>query len=35
MPDEEHNIRNRVQQFVEEELNPISQQVETSGEIPE
>jgi alkylation response protein AidB-like acyl-CoA dehydrogenase len=35
MPDEEHNIRNRVKQFVEEELNPISQQVETSGEIPE
>ena len=34
MPDEEHNIRNRVKQFVAEELNPISQQVETSGEIP-
>jgi acyl-CoA dehydrogenase len=34
MPGEEHNIRNRVKQFVAEELNPISQQVETSGEIP-
>jgi len=33
--DEEHNIRNRVKQFVEEELNPISLQVEASGEIPE
>ena len=35
MPDEEHNIRNRVKQFVAEELNPISLQVETSGEIPQ
>jgi acyl-CoA dehydrogenase len=35
MPDEEHEIRNRVIQFVEEELNPISLQVETSGEIPQ
>jgi len=34
MPGEEHNIRNRVKQFVAEELNHISQQVETSGEIP-
>ena len=34
MPDEEHEIRNRVIQFVEEELNPISLQVEASGEIP-
>ncbi len=34
MPDEDHNIRSRVKQFVAEELNPISQQVETSGEIP-
>ena len=28
-------LRDRVRQFVEEELNPISLQVETSGEIPE
>jgi len=35
MPDEEREIRNRVIQFVEEELNPISLQVETSGEIPQ
>ena len=35
MPDEEHNIRNSVKQFVAEELNPISLQVETSGEIPQ
>ena len=35
MPGEEHEIRNRVKQFVEEELNPISLQVETSGEIPQ
>jgi acyl-CoA dehydrogenase len=34
MPDEEREIRNRVIQFVEEELNPISLQVEASGEIP-
>jgi len=34
MPGEEHEIRNRVKQFVAEELNPISLQVETSGEIP-
>jgi acyl-CoA dehydrogenase len=33
--DEEHNIRNRIKQFVEEELNPISLQVEASSEIPE
>ncbi|MGB9437753.1 MAG: acyl-CoA dehydrogenase family protein [Desulfobacterales bacterium] len=35
MPGAEHEIRNRVKQFVEEELNPISLQVETSGEIPQ
>jgi acyl-CoA dehydrogenase len=35
MPGAEHEIRNRVIQFVEEELNPISLQVETSGEIPQ
>jgi acyl-CoA dehydrogenase len=28
-------MRDRVRQFVEEELNPISLQVETSGEIPQ
>ena len=27
-------MRNRVKQFVAEELNPISLQVETTGEIP-
>ena len=32
--DEEQKMRTRVKQFVEEELNPISLQVETSGEIP-
>jgi len=31
---EELVLRDRVKQFVEEELNPISLQVETSGEIP-
>ena len=35
MPDEEHNIRNRVKQFVAQELDPISLQVEASGEIPQ
>ncbi len=34
IPEEERKIRIRVKQFVEEELNPISQQVETTGEIP-
>jgi len=35
IPNEELVLRDRVKQFVEEELNPISLQVETSGEIPE
>ena len=35
MPGEEHEIRNRVKQFVAEELDPISMQVEASGEIPQ
>ncbi len=34
IPDEEHKIRNRVKQFVAEELNPISLQVEKEGRIP-
>ena len=34
IPEEERKIRIRVKKFVEEELNPISQQVETTGEIP-
>ena len=33
--DKELEYCNRIKQFVEEELNPISLQVETSGEIPE
>jgi len=35
IPAEQLVMRDRVKQFVEEELNPISLQVETSGEIPE
>lgn len=35
IPKEELVLRDRVRRFVEEELNPISLQVETSGEIPE
>jgi len=35
IPNAELVLRDRVKQFVEEELNPISLQVETSGEIPE
>jgi len=35
MPGEKHEIRNKVKQFVEEELIPISLQVEASGEIPQ
>ncbi|MGB5749503.1 MAG: acyl-CoA dehydrogenase family protein [Desulfobacterales bacterium] len=35
IPNKELDYRDRVKQFVEEELNPISRQVETSGEIPE
>jgi len=35
IPEEEHKISIRVKKFVEEELNPISQQVETTGEIPQ
>jgi acyl-CoA dehydrogenase len=35
IPKEDLVMRDRVKQFVEEELNPISLQVETSGEIPE
>ena len=35
IPKEELVFCDRVKQFVEEELNPISRQVETSGEIPE
>ena len=35
MPDEEHEILNRVKQFVAQELDPISLQVEASGEIPQ
>ena len=34
IPAEQLFMRDRVRQFVEEELNPISLQVETSGEIP-
>ena len=34
IPDEEQKIRTRVKQFVEEELNPISLQVEKEGHIP-
>jgi acyl-CoA dehydrogenase len=33
-PREELFLRDRVKQFVEEELNPISMQVDSSGEIP-
>jgi len=32
--DKQQTLRRKVKQFVEEELNPISQQVETTGEIP-
>ena len=35
IPAEQLVMRDRVRQFVEEELNPISLQVETSGEIPQ
>ena len=35
IPAEQLVMRDRVKQFVEEELDPISLQVETSGEIPE
>ena len=35
IPKQELVLRDRVKQFVEEELNPISLQVETTGEIPE
>jgi acyl-CoA dehydrogenase len=35
IPNKELVYRDRVKKFVEEELNPISLQVETSGEIPE
>lgn len=35
IPTEQLGMRNRVKQFVEEELNPISLQVETMGEIPQ
>lgn len=35
IPDEVLALRARVKRFVEEELNPISLQVETTGEIPE
>jgi len=35
MPGEEHEIRNRVKQFVAQELDPISMQVEASDEIPQ
>jgi len=35
IPNEELVLRDRVRLFVEEELSPISLQVETSGEIPE
>lgn len=34
IPEEEHKISIRVKKFVKEELNPISLQVEISGEIP-
>ena len=34
IPDEEQKMRTRVTQFVEEELNPISLQVEKEGRIP-
>jgi acyl-CoA dehydrogenase len=34
-PGDWSSMRNRVKQFVEQELNPISLQVETTGEIPE
>jgi len=34
IPNEEIVLRDRVKQFVDEELNPISSQVETSGQIP-
>ena len=34
IPDDQLLMRDKVKQFVEEELNPISLQVETSGEIP-
>jgi acyl-CoA dehydrogenase len=32
--DKQQTLRRKVKQFVEEELNPISQQVETTGKIP-
>ncbi|MEJ2284851.1 MAG: acyl-CoA dehydrogenase family protein [Desulfobacterales bacterium] len=35
IPREELEYRNRIKKFVDEELDPISLQVETSGEIPE
>ena len=35
IPNDLQKLRSRVKQFVEEELNPISLQVETSGEIPQ
>jgi len=35
IPKEELAYRNRIKKFVDEELDPISLQVETSGEIPE
>jgi len=35
IPDDQLLMRDKVKQFVEEELNPISLQVETSGEIPQ
>ena len=35
IPDKEQKCSVRVKKFVEEELNPISQQVETTGEIPQ
>jgi len=35
IPKEELVLRDRVKKFVEEDLNPISLQVETTGEIPE
>ena len=33
--DKEQTMQRKVKQFVEEELNPISLQVEASGEIPQ
>ena len=35
IPNEELIFRDKIIKFVKEDLNPISLQVETSGEIPE